>query len=103
MLVLTRLRDEKTMIGDERTTHARLSDEEMSLLRDCADPRLIPLANRLLLNLGALPVTLVDVRGEKARIGFDAPVEIPIHRKEVADAIARGAKRSVESDEVGLV
>ncbi len=28
-------------------------------------------------------ITIVDVRGDSVRIGIDAPVEIPVHRKEV--------------------
>ena len=34
-------------------------------------------------------VTVVDIRGDKVRLGFDAPKDIPIHRQEVYDAIRR--------------
>lgn len=34
-------------------------------------------------------VTIVDIRGDKVRLGIDAPTEIPIHRQEVYDAIQR--------------
>ena len=27
-------------------------------------------------------VTVVDIRGDKVRLGFDAPKEVPIHRRE---------------------
>ena len=33
-------------------------------------------------------LTLVDIRGDKVRLGIDAPRDIPIHRQEVAEAIA---------------
>jgi carbon storage regulator len=33
-------------------------------------------------------LTIVDIRGDKVRLGLQAPIEIPIHRREVAEAIA---------------
>jgi len=38
-----------------------------------------------------IAVTVVDIRGDRVRIGIDAPGEIPVHRREVHDAI-RGEK-----------
>jgi len=32
-------------------------------------------------------LTIVDVRGKRVRIGITAPKSIPVHRKEVYDAI----------------
>ena len=34
-------------------------------------------------------ITVVDVRGDKVRLGIDAPTDIPVHRQEVYDAIQR--------------
>ena len=36
-------------------------------------------------------LTVVDIRGDKVRIGIDAPKSVPVHRKEVYDAINRTA------------
>ena len=33
-------------------------------------------------------VTIVDIRGDKVRLGVEAPKEVPVHRREVYDAIA---------------
>lgn len=37
-------------------------------------------------------ITIVDIRGDKVRLGIDAPVEVPVHRQEVYDAIKREGK-----------
>ena len=34
-------------------------------------------------------VTIVDIRGDKVRLGIEAPTEIPVHRQEVFEAIQR--------------
>ena len=53
MLVLSRLRDETIMIGDD------------------------------------IEITIVDIRGDKVRLGITAPKNIAVHRKEVYEAIKR--------------
>jgi carbon storage regulator len=55
MLVLSRKRDEKIVIGDN------------------------------------IVITVVDVRGDKVRLGIEAPTEVPVHRQEVLDAVKRQA------------
>ena len=60
MLVLSRKRDERIMIGDE-----------ISLL-------------------------VVDIRGDKVRLGIEAPSDVPVHRKEVYEAIQRAPDLEVE-------
>ena len=34
-------------------------------------------------------ITIVDVRGDKVRLGITAPKKIPVHRREIYDAIQR--------------
>jgi carbon storage regulator len=39
-------------------------------------------------------VTIVDIRGDKVRLGIEAPGEIPVHRQEVYEAIQRENRKS---------
>lgn len=68
MLVLTRKKGERVMIGDD------------------------------------IVVTLIDIRGDGVRIGFDAPRGVPIQRAEVVTAVteanAEAAATSAASEEV---
>src|ERR1043165_9416422 len=43
-------------------------------------------------------VTIVDIRGDKVRLGINAPTEIPVHRQEVYEAIQRENLRSARLD-----
>ena len=36
-----------------------------------------------------IEITVVDIRGEKVRLGINAPAHVPVHRKEVYEAIKR--------------
>jgi carbon storage regulator len=36
-----------------------------------------------------IELTVVDIRGDKVRIGINAPPRVAVHRKEVYDAIKR--------------
>ena len=36
-----------------------------------------------------IEITVVDIRGDKVRLGINAPSEVPVHRKEVYEAIKR--------------
>ena len=36
----------------------------------------------------SIVITVVEIRGDKVRLGIEAPREVPIHRSEVRDAIA---------------
>ena len=39
-------------------------------------------------------ITVVDIRGDKVRLGIDAPKDVPVHRQEIYDAIKRFDKPS---------
>ncbi len=43
-------------------------------------------------------VTIVDIRGDKVRLGIDAPQHIPVHRQEVYEAIQRENRKAAELD-----
>lgn len=58
MLVLSRKRDEKIVIGDR------------------------------------IVITVVEVRGDKVRLGIEAPTDVPVHRQEVYDAIRRSSSEN---------
>jgi len=57
MLVLSRKKDEKIVIGDNIT------------------------------------LMVIEIRGDKVRLGIDAPRDIAVHREEVYDAIKRESKQ----------
>ncbi len=63
MLVLSRRKDEKIVIGDDIT------------------------------------IMVIDVRGDKVRLGIEAPPEVTVHREEVYQAIKaeEAAKRQTSS------
>ena len=41
-----------------------------------------------------ISIVVVEIRGDKVRLGVDAPKEIPVHRKEIAEAIQREEART---------
>lgn len=41
-----------------------------------------------------IKITIVDIRGDKVRLGIDAPRSTPVHRQEVFDAIKRANRGS---------
>jgi len=61
MLVLSRKRDERIVIGDN------------------------------------IVITVVEVRGDKVRLGIEAPSEVPVHRQEVLEAMKRSSGASPQN------
>ncbi len=39
-------------------------------------------------------ITVVDIRGDKVRLGIDAPAEVPVHRLEIFEAIKRENRKA---------
>ena len=53
-----------------------------------------------------ITIVVVEIRGDKVRLGVEAPKEVPVHRREVYDAIQHSAgvetpKASEEPDAAG--
>ena len=43
-----------------------------------------------------IKIVVVEIRGDKVRLGVEAPREVPVHRREVYDAIQRSKEDSPE-------
>jgi carbon storage regulator len=41
-----------------------------------------------------ITIVVVEIRGDKVRLGVEAPKEVPVHRREVFDAIHRNENRN---------
>ena len=63
MMVLSRKRDERIVIGDD------------------------------------VVITVVEIRGDRVRLGIEAPREVTVHRQEVYDAIRRQSQQENMSAE----
>ena len=44
-----------------------------------------------------ITIVVVEIRGDKVRLGVEAPKEIPVHRREVYDAIHRTEQQEAPS------
>jgi carbon storage regulator len=44
-----------------------------------------------------ISIVVVEIRGDKVRLGVEAPKEVPVHRREVYDAIKRAEMESEKS------
>ncbi len=49
---------------------------------------------------GDIEIVVVEIRGDKVRLGVKAPKEVPVHRREIQKAIERGDGRIDKRDAV---
>jgi carbon storage regulator len=42
-------------------------------------------------------ITVVEIRGDKVRLGIEAPKEVTVHRREVYEAIRNNQARPIQS------
>jgi carbon storage regulator len=45
-----------------------------------------------------ITIVVVEIRGDKVRLGVEAPKEVPVHRREVYDAIVRNGAQTSSSE-----
>lgn len=45
-----------------------------------------------------IAITVIQIRGDKVRIGIEAPVEMPVHRREVYDAIQKEKQKAAKKE-----
>ena len=52
-----------------------------------------------------IEITVVDIRGDKVRLGINAPGSVPVHRKEVYEAIKKEnrAAANVKAEDIQAV
>ena len=48
-------------------------------------------------------IVVVEIRGDKVRLGVEAPKEVPVHRREVYDSIQRQNRKVQNSEEEGQI
>ncbi|HEV2971890.1 MAG TPA: carbon storage regulator CsrA [Pirellulales bacterium] len=48
-----------------------------------------------------ITIVVVEIRGDKVRLGVEAPKEVPVHRREVYDAIHRNSRADTHAPTEG--
>ena len=49
-----------------------------------------------------ISIVVVEIRGDKVRLGVEAPKEVPVHRREVYDAIKRAENEQQPAGDVDI-
>ena len=85
---------ERKLLGSHRNSRHLGIEENLGRLRE--DWNMLVLSrkkNESIVINNDIKIVVVEIRGDKVRLGVEAPREVPVHRREVYDAI----QRSVES------
>ena len=45
-----------------------------------------------------ITIVVVEIRGDKVRLGVEAPRDVPVHRREVYEAIMRAEEQSTKDE-----
>jgi carbon storage regulator len=48
-----------------------------------------------------ITITVIEIRGDKVRLGIEAPKDVTVHRREVYEAIQNQARASNQGSKVG--
>ena len=46
-----------------------------------------------------IEISIVDIRGDKVKLGINAPHHVPVHRKEIYEAIRREKENGIPADQ----
>ena len=49
-----------------------------------------------------ITIVVVEIRGDKVRLGIEAPKEVPVHRNEVYEAIRKSQSPESAADEAQI-
>lgn len=48
-----------------------------------------------------ISIVVVEIRGDKVRLGIEAPRDVPVHRREIYDAIINAQNAATSGDSAG--